>query len=143
MTVVTGGRYNGKLEHVMQAYNVSRDQILDLQDHDPEEASSLMESYRVLYHLESYIRKSNEAGMDASGQIMEYADRHPECIIICDEVGSGVVPVSAEEDSWRETVGRIMCSLTKQAGGITRVTCGIAEKIPHGVSLSKAQYAIL
>lgn len=143
MTVVTGGRYNGKLEYVTNEYGIEDREVLDMAEHEAAVTADLMEDYRVLYHLESYIRKAQSEGIDAEDVIMKYANRHPDCIIICDEVGSGVVPMSAEEDSWRETVGRIMCSLTKQAGGITRVTCGIAEKIPHGVSLSKTQYAIL
>lgn len=45
--------------------------------------------------------------------------------LICDEVGSGVVPMDAFERQYRETVGRVMCRLTPEADQVIRVQCGI------------------
>ena len=50
-------------------------------------------------------------------------------IIVCDELGCGVVPMDAFERAWRERTGRIGCELAKQAEAVYRVTCGIGTRI--------------
>lgn len=40
-------------------------------------------------------------------------------VIVCDEIGCGLVPVDAFEREYREAVGRIMTGLTKRQFGQT------------------------
>jgi len=54
---------------------------------------------------------------------------HPEAVVICDEVGCGVVPVDREERAWRELVGRICCELAERAAAVYRVCCGIGVRL--------------
>lgn len=46
-------------------------------------------------------------------------------VIICDEVGYGIVPMEKTERIYREQVGRVMCALTAQAGQVTRIVAGL------------------
>lgn len=46
-------------------------------------------------------------------------------VVIATEVGSGVVPVDAEERAAREAAGRLNCLLAQQADAVARVFCGI------------------
>ena len=48
-------------------------------------------------------------------------------IILCDELGSGVVPMEHELDEWRETTGRLCCELAEQADLVIRVTAGLPQ----------------
>lgn len=50
-------------------------------------------------------------------------------VIVCDEIGCGLVPVDAFEREYREAVGRIMTGLTKKAVRADRVICGIGYVI--------------
>ncbi len=54
---------------------------------------------------------------------------HPEGVIICDEVGCGVVPLDRDERAWRELVGRICCELAEQAAAVYRVCCGLGAQL--------------
>ena len=54
---------------------------------------------------------------------------HPDCILICDEIGNGIVPMEAEERIYRERTGRILEQLAAQADEVVRVVCGIGQKI--------------
>lgn len=54
---------------------------------------------------------------------------HPDGVIICDEVGCGVVPLDREERAWRELVGRICCELAEQATVVYRVCCGLEARL--------------
>ena len=60
-------------------------------------------------------------------------------VVVIDEVGSGVVPVRADDAAWRERVGRLSCALAERADAVVRMTCGISQVIkgdlataPHG-----------
>ena len=46
-------------------------------------------------------------------------------VVICREVGSGVVPIDAGERAWRERVGRTCGKLAASATKVVRMVCGI------------------
>ena len=46
-------------------------------------------------------------------------------VVVCCEVGSGIVPLSADERAWRELVGRTCSCLAESAQQVTRMVCGI------------------
>lgn len=46
-------------------------------------------------------------------------------IVICTEVGSGIVPISADERAWRDRVGRMCARLAQEATTVIRMVCGI------------------
>ena len=50
-------------------------------------------------------------------------------VVICNEVGCGVVPMLKEEREYREQVGRMQVILAKSSESVERVICGIAQKI--------------
>lgn len=46
-------------------------------------------------------------------------------VVICREVGLGVVPVDRRDRAWRELVGRTCCQLAARAEHVVRLVCGI------------------
>ena len=62
-------------------------------------------------------------------EIMERVDREPEIVIVCDEIGNGIVPIEKEERLYREETGRIQIALAKRAEKVFRVTCGLEQQI--------------
>lgn len=58
--------------------------------------------------------------------LADYLQTYPDAVIICDEIGCGVVPMTSQEREWREMTGRICCELAKQSVRVDRVFCGIA-----------------
>ena len=54
---------------------------------------------------------------------------HPDCIIISDEIGNGIVPMEHEEREYRELTGRLLCELANKADRVERIVCGIGERI--------------
>jgi len=59
----------------------------------------------------------------------ELIERNPDCVVVADEVGMGVVPLEAEGRLWREAVGAAMCLLASSAESVTRAVCGIPVRI--------------
>lgn len=48
-------------------------------------------------------------------------------IVVCCEVGCGVVPLSAVERAWREAVGRTCTRLAAEAEVVVRIVCGLPQ----------------
>lgn len=53
----------------------------------------------------------------------------PDAVIVANEIGAGIVPIAAEDRAWRETVGRVLCTLAQASESVTRVTCGIGVRL--------------
>ena len=67
------------------------------------------------------------------GSPQEYARKllksNPDAVICSDELGCGIHPLAQEERIWREETGRALCILAEGAGTVTRVICGIGQRI--------------
>ena len=63
------------------------------------------------------------------GALASWLAAHPDGVVICDEVGCGVVPLDRDERAWRELVGRICCELAEQAAAVYRVCCGLGAQL--------------
>ena len=46
-------------------------------------------------------------------------------LVLCREVGSGVIPMDPGEREWREATGRLCCALAARADAVVRVVCGV------------------
>ena len=67
------------------------------------------------------------------GSPQEYARKllksNPDAVICSDEIGCGIHPLAQDERIWREETGRALCILAEGAGTVTRVICGIGQRI--------------
>lgn len=109
MELYIGGYKQGKLRYVLNKYPNAENRVFND------------------FHL--WIRKLMKNGEDVAAQTMEYIRKHPDCIIISDEIGSGIVPVDSFEREYRETVGRTLTMIAEQADRVERVICGLGQRI--------------
>lgn len=75
------------------------------------------------------IREAVRNGQNPRMLAKELCEWHSEAVNVADEVGSGVVPVAAEERAYREAVGRALCVIAQHSEQVTRVVCGIGVRI--------------
>ncbi|MBR3309208.1 MAG: bifunctional adenosylcobinamide kinase/adenosylcobinamide-phosphate guanylyltransferase [Lachnospiraceae bacterium] len=61
--------------------------------------------------------------------VKELIGKNPDAVICCDEIGSGIHPFEPEDRNWREETGRALCILAEEAESVTRVFCGIGQRI--------------
>ena len=107
MKLYIGGAYQGQLE-LARAQNPD---ALILED----------------FHMA--VQEAMRRGEDARAFAQRVVAAHPDAVIVANEVGSGVVPVKAQERAFREAVGRALCVVAQQAQQVTRVVCGIGVRI--------------
>ena len=119
MEVYFGGAYQGKLDYVCSKKNMSV--VADGADCNIED----LENAEILNHMHLLIKRYVKEGKSTDTLIDSLYDINPEIIIICDEVGSGIVPLE-------KAVGRVLCSAVKKAVHVERVTCGIGQCLKGG-----------
>ena len=78
---------------------------------------------------ETIREKVQQEGQDASAFAEKFCREHPDAVVVSDEVGSGVVPMEAEDRAFREAVGRVLCVIARNAEQVTRCVCGIGVRI--------------
>lgn len=108
MRLIIGGAHQGKLNYAL-SLGYTMDDV----------ATSLPTDKPILYGLQNLTRKDPDLT----------AEQIPDCIVICDELGCGVVPLDYEDRAWRERTGRLCNALAQQADRVDRVFCGISMRL--------------
>lgn len=121
MRLVIGGMSQGKLLYSMKRYGFSAAETSD--------SFCASEKLKAFTHYESAVRTALEQKKDPYFLTEQLLQANPDIIIICDEVGCGVVPISKEERVWRETVGRLCCLLAERAETVERIFCGLPMRL--------------
>ncbi|MEG2097423.1 MAG: bifunctional adenosylcobinamide kinase/adenosylcobinamide-phosphate guanylyltransferase [Pseudoflavonifractor sp.] len=115
MTLIISGTGQGKPAYVLEKLHLGPEDIAC----DPEAAREKP----VLGKLEEWLRNHPEPDWDG------LLAANPNLVILCDEVGCGVVPMDPAERAWRELVGRTCCHLASRAQCVQRLFCGLATNL--------------
>ena len=129
MKLIIGGYAQGKLDYVIKEYGIDEDNIFDYELPTKEESVSKAGSTLVINSLHKIIKKRIKEGGRPEEEISSFVKKNPDCIIICDEIGNGIVPMDPFERVYRERTGRILISLAENAKEVERIICGIPQKI--------------
>lgn len=106
MILIVGGMGAGKRAFAMETLGAKQ-----------EDMTQSMDSGSVLYDLQD---------LRPLPSIEELMAKK---IVICNEVGSGIVPMEREERAHREAVGRLCTCLAQQAQAVYRVCCGLGMRL--------------
>lgn len=113
MELYVGGYKQGKLKYVMGKYKDTDTQVEE----------------RVFNDFHLWVRELMEQKKDVDEQVQAYLEQHPDCIIICDEIGNGIVPMDPFERAYREKLGRLLADIAQQAEHVERVICGLGVRL--------------
>lgn len=133
MKLVIGGFAQGKLGYVMQHFSIEKENVVDmadgkkLLDRDIEKTDN--GSSIVLYHFHIWVKNELAKGNYPEKELEKLIKQFPDCIIVSDEIGNGIVPMDAFDREYRDRLGRILINLAKEADEVVRVICGIGQKI--------------
>lgn len=110
MILVIGGFSSGKKEYVKRTFGFEEGDF----------STNPKDSLPVLFDLQ-------ELEIDICDDNIEELMKKK--VIICNEVGCGVVPVDPKEAKLRERTGRLCTALAQKADSVIRVFCGIGTRI--------------
>lgn len=102
MILVIGGSNSGKLEFIKKEYGYDNNDIAD----------GVINEKPVIYNLQNIDNVNIDMLLNKE-------------VIICNEIGCGIVPVEKCERDRREKIGRLCIELAKYAKLVIRVQCGI------------------
>lgn len=108
MVLIIGGFAAGKRQYVIEKYG----QISMSDD--------IYDDAKVLFDLQNCEQEYSE-------QLISQILRKK--IVICNEIGCGIVPICEKERKKRENIGKITQELAKNATEVIRVYCGVGQKI--------------
>lgn len=108
MLLVIGAEASGK-----------RDYVKSLGYTDEDISSSLQDDCPVLDQLHRLIAREP---LDCEAWLSKLLDKR---VVICNEVGSGIIPDTREGRLCREQTGRMCVLLARQADHVVRMVCGI------------------
>ena len=112
-----GGQKQGKLAYVLSRGYTEAD-VLDCAVTD-----TFVLDKKVIDNLQELIRRlliHNQEPLDWIENNLK-----DDMLIICNEVGSGIVPMDRFERAYRDAVGDVCCALAKKAETVERICCGI------------------
>lgn len=126
MKLVIGGYAQGKLNYVLQKYDVEISGIWDgaIPENIKEQRGTV-----VINHFQNWVKQRILEGGCPEEEVTDFLEKYRNCVIISDEVGNGIIPIKASEREYRERTGRILVELAKKAEEVERVICGIGQKI--------------
>lgn len=122
MILITGGAFQGKTAYAQAHFHC---QITDGADCGFEDAKSakMLKNYHIL------VRRLSEAGENPEAFTRTFCTDNPDCIVLMNEIGSGIIPLDKTERIWRESTGRCGCILAEKANHVIRMVCGIPNAI--------------
>ena len=82
-------------------------------------ADGAVDARPVIYHTEKLTMADPEAG-----ETLLEALKSKE-VVICNEVGSGIIPLDPKERRGREETGRLCTRLAQEAAAVVRMVCGL------------------
>lgn len=143
MKLYVGGYAQGKLkfvlQRIMQENGKQQESCMvwdgaipdgELVKEAATQVDTMPQSKTIIFnHFHQWIKNCIQQGGCPEKEIMGLLERYPDCIIISDEIGNGIVPMDAFEREYRERTGRILVELAKQAEEVERVICGIGQRI--------------
>lgn len=128
MKLVIGGHAQGKLQAVLR--NEGNDQVVyNGIIPDEKKIQKLDNKCIILNHFHLWMKEQILKNEQPEEIIIDFVNKHNNCIIISDEIGNGIVPIDIIEREYRERTGRILVTLAGMADEVIRIICGIEQKI--------------
>ena len=118
MELIIGGAYQGKLSYAREKYGLSDQDIFTCTENGELDTRS-----RCIRHLEEYVWGCLKNGREPTQDFREDA------VLIARDISAGIVPIDPEQRAWREAVGRYLSALAAKADTVTRIFCGLPQRL--------------
>ncbi|WP_026507469.1 bifunctional adenosylcobinamide kinase/adenosylcobinamide-phosphate guanylyltransferase [Butyrivibrio sp. MC2013] len=137
MELIIGGAHQGKEEYASALYPEGKGYkwiragagLEDTECALADLAAEKLAEADLIYGYQEIVRRQQALGSDPVSEMERLIAIRPDIVIVCDELGCGVVPMDPADRAYREAVGRTMCLAAQKADRVTRLFCGIATVI--------------
>ena len=112
MILIVGGEGSGKRSFA-ESLGYSREEMAD----------GVLDDRRAVFHVERMVAEDPDG---APALLEPLAEKE---LVICCEVGSGIIPAEYRQRRIREATGRLCVLLAQRADVVVRMVCGIPTVI--------------
>ncbi len=123
MVLIIGGAYQGKLDFAKTAFMLPEDDIFTCDN------AEIDFSKRCINRVEEFTLACVQSGLDPSEYFKAHKEDWTDSILICEDIFCGVVPMGAEMRAWRQATGRLCQYLSREAAEVSRIFCGLEQKL--------------
>lgn len=128
-----GGFGQGKLQYVKKLHADAGYEVIDGAELSTKEGQLEKQLEKkqqlILNHFQIWVKRCLLEKVDPEPLLKGMLQKKQKLIIICDEIGNGIVPVDALEREYREKVGRLQCQIAAQAERAERILCGMGQRL--------------
>ena len=119
MILIIGGAYQGKLDYAKKQLGITEEDIYTCT------AGEIDFSKKCIYRIEEFTFEHT----DPIGYFKNNRKAWQDSILICQDIFCGVVPMGAENRTWRQKTGRLCQYLAREATQISRIFCGLEQRL--------------
>ena len=119
MILIIGGAYQGKLEFAKATFGITDADVYTC------DAGNIDFSKRCVYKIEEFTC----GHPDPVGYFQTHRAEWENSILILQDIFCGVVPMGKENRTWRQNTGRLSQYLSKEASQISRIFCGLEQRL--------------
>ena len=120
MILITGGRYQGKLDFAKARFGLTDADIC---------LGGIDFTKKCLAYIDRYALDAIRRGVDPADVFRANAGALRDSIVIATDISCGVVPVDPTLRAWREACGQITRDLAGRADEVWRLFCGIPQRL--------------
>ena len=124
MDFIIGGAYQGKLDAAKKRFGLTDAEIFTCTEED-----GIAFGARCIDKLEEFALWCVRNEKDAVAVFQNNRELWRHSVLICQDIFCGVVPMGADMRAWREATGRLASYLAAEADTVTRVFCGLEERL--------------
>lgn len=124
MELIIGGAYQGKTEYARRKYGFTDEEIYTCSENE-----DIAFDRPCINRLEEFVLYCVKNRVSAKAVLDESYEKWQNSVIICREIFSGVVPIDDTVRAWREETGRTLTWLSSQADTVTRLFCGLDQRL--------------
>lgn len=121
--MIIGGAYQGKLDYAKETFGDGEVFICRV------DQAAIDFSKPIVYRLEDFVLACVREGIEARDYLRQNRKELSGKVVIGTDLSQGIVPMEAELRVLREMTGRAMLYLAGEADTVTRVFCGLGQKL--------------
>ncbi len=123
MKLIIGGAYQGKRDFAKNTYALAEEDIFTCT------GAQIDFSKKCIDRIEEFTYACIDAGVEPKAYFESHREDWKDSILICQDIFCGVVPMGADTRLWRRTTGQLCQYLTREAESVTRIYCGLEQKL--------------
>ena len=123
MKLIIGGAYQGKREFAKAAFHLEESDVFTCTGEEIDFSAPCIDK------IEEFTLSCVKAGKDPVALFQAHRAQWEGAVLICQDIFCGVVPLEAELRQWRQETGRLCQYLTKNAEQVSRVFCGLEQRL--------------